>query len=232
MLNGIIVALPQELRTLTREKLPYGKCYPLSDRWMVTLSGIGTKAARTAAHRLLEQNAERLVSWGTAAALDPRLERGTLLLPEIVLNDTGCLYPCDPIFGDFLIERLSGGYFISRAPLFGAAPLLKSPADKTTLYESSGAVAADMESGAIAVAAREAGRPFAVVRAVSDEAGMALPSVALQALDDRGVVRWPELLAGLMKRPTAIFPLIKLGMGFHRARKSLTVAANLLLQEG
>jgi adenosylhomocysteine nucleosidase len=232
MLNGIIVAMPQELRTLTQEKLPYGKCYPLSDRWMVILSGIGAKAARAAAGCLLEHNVERLVSWGTAAALDPRLERGALLLPEIVLNDTGGPYHCDPLPGDFLIKQLSGTYFISRAPLFGAAPLLKSPAEKNTLYESSGAVAADMESAAIAVAAREAGRPFAVVRAVSDEAGMVLPSLLWQAIDDRGVVKLPDLLAALMRRPMAIIPLIKLGMGFHQARKSLMVAADLLLEEG
>lgn len=196
MLHGIIVALPQELRTLTREKLLFGSCHRLNEGWMVTMSGMGAPLAREAAHRLLEQNVQGLVSWGAAAALDNRLVTGALLLPEWVLDGNGRRYACDSFPADLLVRELPGTYFISRAPLYGAAPLLESPADKKALYEFSGTVAADMESAAIGAVARTAGVPFSVVRAISDDAETMIPSLIRETIDDRGVVKWPDSFVG------------------------------------
>lgn len=63
---GIIVALPEELTTLTNAKITKGQIHPLGNNFWVTLSGTGPNNASDAAQKLISHGADRLISWGCA----------------------------------------------------------------------------------------------------------------------------------------------------------------------
>ena len=83
---GIVVSLPWELKSLTRETIPIGAWKAISANILVALSGIGAERAYTAGSVLVSQGATALLSWGYAAALDDRLKAGCLLLPERIIE--------------------------------------------------------------------------------------------------------------------------------------------------
>ncbi|RME35493.1 MAG: purine phosphorylase, partial [Gammaproteobacteria bacterium] len=107
-----------------------------------------------------------------------------------------------------------------------------SAAEKSALHLRTGAVAGDMESAAVAREALAAGVPFLAVRVVVDAASLSLPACLLPALDDAGRTRPGVLLAGLLRSPGALWPLIALGLAYRRAlgtlRRSGRAAGGLL----
>ena len=79
----------------------------------------------------------------------------------------------------------------------------------------------DMESGAVAKAARAAGLPFCVIRSVADPASRALPAAALAGLDAEGNARPLAVMAGLLRRPQDLPGLIRVGLDSQRALSAL-----------
>ena len=69
MITGIIVALPEELTTLTTKKIAKGSFLYITENILVIYSGAGSVNAATAANLLIANGATRLISWGCAAAL-------------------------------------------------------------------------------------------------------------------------------------------------------------------
>jgi len=85
----------------------------------------------------------------------------------------------------------------------------------------SGAQAADMESGAVARCAAKSQVPFLVVRAIADTAAMTVPASVLAATDKSGETHLPVLLRHVLPRPMEIAALIKLGLHFSAAMRTL-----------
>jgi adenosylhomocysteine nucleosidase len=104
--------------------------------------------------------------------------------------------------------------------LLGGGSVLATIAEKAAAH-GAGADAIDLESAAVARAATAAGLPFAVLRAICDEAGHALPLAAQVALDASGHIGFMRILAALLRQPNDIFPLIALGRDAARARTAL-----------
>src|ERR1043165_1791652 len=90
---GIVVALPWELKSLTREKIAPGSAQLIAPGTLIAVSGMGGESARAAFALLIAQGATALMSWGYAAALDERLSAGCLVLPERVIGAGGESYP-------------------------------------------------------------------------------------------------------------------------------------------
>ena len=86
---GIVVSLPRELKSLTRQAIPVGAWRAITDNTLVALSGIGAERAYTAGAVLVSQGATALLSWGCAAALDDRVRPGCLILPERIIGANG-----------------------------------------------------------------------------------------------------------------------------------------------
>lgn len=154
--------------------------------WL-SVAGIGPERATEAAQRLVGEGVACLVSWGTCAGLVEGLKSGTLMLPQAVVSSDGSH------FETLRLERFSRLSSARREPLAEAKHVLETTQAKRTLAERTGAVAADMESGAVARVAREAGLPFLVVRAVIDPVEQALPKAVLRLTDAFGRVQWQRL---------------------------------------
>jgi 4-hydroxy-3-methylbut-2-enyl diphosphate reductase len=144
----------------------------------VERTGMGPRRARAAAERHDPRSAPALAVAGVCGALDPALEPGSVFLPDELRTDDGCVVSIDT---EGLAAALRArGIAVHGGVLVGADHILR-PDERPALF-ASGARAVDMESPWLAAAA--AGRPFAVLRVVSDGPGAELwsPSILIHGV--------------------------------------------------
>lgn len=222
---GIVAALPDEARCLTPTRGPLGTPVHVdADVWLC-ISGVGATAARDASETLIAAGAGALVSWGVAAGLSAGATAGTIVLADRVLD--GSSSPSErrelsstASWSDHLAARLPSNLRVLRGPIAATNRVLCTGADKRAAG-ASGAVAADMETAAVARVADRAGVPWIAIRAVSDGPDVVLPSSVAGAIDSVGRVRLGRLVAGLVHHPTEVLQLPRVGRGFAAALQSL-----------
>lgn len=227
---GIVVALPEELSTLTNQKLGQGECCRLGNV-LIAYSGAGMANAAKAAQCLLDQGARQLVSWGCAAGLAPHFKPGDLLIAEQVVSEQN-QFDTDSQWRLEIQQTLANTVSIKNGPLFTSVDLVSRSQDKQRIHQNSQAVALDMESAAIAEVATRANVPFLVIRSIADPVSMDLPPAVLAGLNAAGQVELPKLLRHLLSHPYEVVGLIRLGMHFHAAQKTLKSVAKRLGQLG
>lgn len=215
-----------EARSLVRKPILTGDLFHLSEGIVIQLSGIGPRRAGEAARNLLEHGATALLSWGSAGGLIPTLSPGSLVLPSLVIDTDQSLYSTDPTWHGRLLNRLKGCVDLHQGPLAESGTVLRSSTEKRVLFERTGAVAVDMESGAVAKVAQEAHAPFMAIRAIADPFDMAIPETSLAAVDELGRIRFLTLLKKLAEHPFELFPMILLGWNFRTAQLTLAKVAH------
>lgn len=166
---------------------------------LIEVSGAGEERAEAAARRLLDRGATALVSWGVAGGLDPDLKPGTVILPDTVIRPDGSGLGADLEWRDRLLARVRGRVETSTMQLFHTVSVIASVNEKCVLRERFGAVAVDMESGAVAAVAEETGIPFIAVRVVIDAADVQLPKAALTMCDERGRLKTSSLFRFVLR---------------------------------
>ncbi len=231
MITGIVVALPEEAVTLIAKKIAKGCVEKISDNILVIHSGAGSKNAGTAAELLVRQGASQLISWGCAAALDAGFKPGDLVLARSCIdadqvavnfgNEDWLAHVKDRLNTHTRLRIYSGKLAESKT-------IVASRGDKARLAQATGAIAVDMESVAIAKAALSHGLPFLSIRAIADPLNMDLPKAVSYALDDQGDVVMGRLLTYLLRHPTELLDLIRLGLCFNAAQKTLRQIAKQL----
>ena len=183
---------------------------------VVTVCGPGPwRIARRLHDVLAGADAPRLagiVSFGCAGGLDPQLPCGSCVVAVGVLTPDGPL-AADPDWTGALLARLPGAH---AAAVAGVDAPLATRAAKAQLWRTSGAIAADMESHAAALAARRHGLPFAACRVVLDPAWRSVPSCALAGVHGIGAV-----LRGLASEPGQLSSLCALARDAWVARREL-----------
>ncbi|QPK65704.1 phosphorylase [Methylomonas sp. LL1] len=222
-LVGIVVALPEELSTLTYHKLKLGECCRIGDTWVV-YSGAGPANATKAAELLIDKGCRQLISWGCAAGLSPELKPGDLVLASQIVTEQQ-QFDTDSHWRSRILAFLPTGIPVHDGKLFSSAELVGSHQHKQRLHQTSLAIALDMESAAIAETAQRAGLPCLAVRAIADPAGMDLPQAVQRALDSDGQVVMAKLLRYLLTHPWEVVGLIRLGLHFHAAQTTLKLVA-------
>lgn len=205
---GIVVGLDAEARLARR----------LGPAVLIGIGGATSAGAAQAAADLASRGATHLLSFGLAAGLDPSLRAGDLLVPAQVVVD-GHRHDADPR----LRGLLGGG---SDAPLLHSESLVSEPDAKAALRRSSGCGSLDMESGAVALA----GRPFAVLRAVCDPAGRALPPAARIALRPDGRLKGLQILGSILRHPGQLPDLLALARDAGRAKQALAARITKIAQ--
>jgi adenosylhomocysteine nucleosidase len=234
---GLVVALPEECRSLTARQIGRDDCFELGDARLVCVAGVGCDNAARAAHRLVAAGVQGLLSWGCAAALSRTLASGDLCLPaRIVDMDARRWSPSGP-WHRRAVQALQGAGNLDTGMLLTANRPVATAAEKASLAAKSGAVAADMESAAVAAVARELEVPFLAVRAIADPAAMGLPRAVIRATDARGFVRRSTLLVETLLHPSDAGALLRLAWQFRSALGTLARAADrmgpsMLLDDG
>ncbi|MGY6278259.1 phosphorylase family protein [Methylomonas sp. MgM2] len=225
-LVGIVVALPEELRTLTDKKLSRGECCRVNNTW-ICYSGTGMTNAADAARSLIDKGVKRLLSWGCAAGLAKHLKPGDLIVTEHVISERD-RFDADASWREDIQRILDKAISVKYGPLFTSAKLISRNQDKQKIHHSSQAVALDMESAAIAEVAANCNVPFIAIRSIADPANMDLPRAVQAGLNDEGQVELPKLLRFLFCHPWEIVSLIRLGLHFRAAQQTLKFVAKQL----
>jgi adenosylhomocysteine nucleosidase len=228
VITGIVVALPEELSTLTSERLEKGCVGHLAEKILVICSGAGSENARTAAELLVTQGANQLISWGCAAALDLALQPGDLVLTSRCVNADGAVLNLNTYWVNHTQALLSKQLLVNTGSLAESRHVVASSHDKVLIAKTTGAIALDMETAAIARVAHKHDLPFLSVRAIADPLNMDLPKAVSHALNAQGEIVMGKLLSFLLLHPSELPGLIKLGLHFHAAKKTLKHVAKQL----
>jgi len=213
--------LAAEARTLGLHSYRSDDIMTLSHQVLVCVSGVGPATARIAGARLLAHGANALLSWGTAVALDSQLTAGHLLVPSRVLGVDRQPQPVSRGWQRQLHRQLSTRFAVDDRPLIATPRILTRPAQKRRLFDESGAVAADMESAELALVARDAGVPFAALRAVADRADSNIPDWITGSMDGYGRVRITSILLPLIVHPADWPDIAGLARDFRAATNTL-----------
>lgn len=161
-----------------------------------------------------------LICPGYGGGLAAQLRHADLLLVEN-FSDPALLLQAAEIVG---MDR------VHRGNLTSEMVVIDSAADKAALCTRTGALAVDMETGAIAQVCAEAGVPLLALRVISDDAQTTLP-VPGYLLWDLETQRPPigRLLWHLVTHPGRIGPFVHMLKSLGPARARLTETLRLLL---
>jgi len=207
---AIFAALGWERRAVTgalRAVEPGGSSRTWSGRLadgascLVVQTGIGPRRASLAAAAVPPAGA--FLACGCAGALVDWLAAGDLVAADsvIALDAQGRPGERLPSVGAGLAAWAAGRGFRVHAGTLVASPAVLGTAAAKRALHATGALAVEMESGALAAAAQARGIPFAALRVVLDGAGEALPA-GLDAIDEAtGEVRAGRALAAIARRP-------------------------------
>ena len=183
--------------------------------------GMGAARAGPAAQRAIAENRPgRVILVGFSGALSPALKVGDIVRPQWVRNAQG--------------ETLRLGSSQASAPrvadpaecasaltLLTSDHLVCDPTEKRRLGNVFRAAIVDMESFAVAEAARQAGVPLTVVRAVSDDADTALPPRMADWVNADGSPSVLRATLALLRRPMLLPVLLKMRKHTQRAARQL-----------
>jgi len=182
----------------------------------------GGDAAGLAARleELLSRGCAGVISFGLCGALDPALKVGDIVVGAAVTGQEGA-FQTDPDWASHLCSAIPGatltGFAQAENPVAAAE-------EKAELRRVTGAGAVDLESYLVGRLARWFGVPFAVLRAVSDDASRTLPHAARVGLGKDGRPAIGPVLASLGSNPWQIGSLIRTALeaedGFHALERA------------
>jgi adenosylhomocysteine nucleosidase len=228
VITGIVVALTEELNTLTPKKLAKGQCLFITDKLLVAYSGVGAANAQIAAELLVTQGATRLMSWGYAGSLSASLKPGDLVLADTLIATGNIEIAVDTDWHRETKNKLAAFIVAHTGRLAESMSLVSDSKDKKQLCALTGAVAVDMESIAIAKVAGQYALPFLAIRVIIDPVDMTLPRTIKYSLNHQGEVVLSKLLLFLATHPFELPGLIKLGLHSNTAKNTLkTIAGHL-----
>lgn len=223
----MIAALPAEISMFTGKAIKQGEVVHCG-QMLVCAAGIGAQNATKASQLVHRQGATILVSWGCAGALDPTLSAGDLILPEQVSDNNSCIIDTAEILNQKLLSECSGVKTMHSGLLAQSPTMITSSQQKKTMFESSSAIAVDMESFSIGDYARKNKLPFIACRAIADTASTDLPPPVLNAMDQQGHINNRQVILNTLLQPMTIVSLIQLGIHFNQARATLSSIATKL----
>lgn len=230
MITGIIVALPNEISSLSNKKIPKGDCAFINNTTLLACSGTGPKNAAKASQLLIDKGAERLISWGCATALKSGLQPGDLVLPQILVSEEQTAVSQLHINSVWLENTLT--HLSALNPHTGllaeSSHVVTQSTEKKLIHQQTKAIALDMESIAIAQIASQNNCPVLVIRCIADPVAMNLPKAVSYAHNDQGDIILTKLLYFLLNNPNELLSLIRLGLHFNAAKNKLKLVAKQL----
>lgn len=188
------------------------------------VAGADAGRAELAARALIAEGCAGLVSFGLAGGLDPALAPGAVIVADAVVGPEDRRLPTDLGWRAALADKLQAHVGL----LLSMPAAVVEPAAKESLRVSSGALAVDMESLAIAIAASEANLPFVAIRAVADPATARVPAWVMAGVRSDGSVHTLGIVGGLAKRPGDLPILLRLAGYSRAAHRTLSRVATRL----
>ncbi|WP_419778912.1 phosphorylase [Maridesulfovibrio sp.] len=228
---AIVAAMEQEAQAIcpAPKNETIGKFAALSGKlsngagYRCIVSGIGIARAAEAAALLCAEKPDLLLSIGVSGGLAPGIDTGCLIAATAIHSDIADFDSWHEADSDAKLrsELISACGKIQCGKLITATEPVLTPQDKLFMFERTGAMAVDMESIAVAKAAKQAGIPFSCIRAISDDAKRGIPEESLAGVDESGKTQLGPILKAIVKKPGLILELIPMGRDYSKALKAL-----------
>lgn len=150
---------------------------------------------------LAQENFDAAVIYGYAGSLDPRLSMGDVVTATILVSVQDTCRIEVPLAG------LASGRVHDAQTLVSLDHIAANHQERIDLAHQYQANAVDMESFYWAKALMEKGICYGVIRGISDDLTLSLPSELPNFLDKNGKMRWRKTLAIILMKPK-IWPAI------------------------
>ena len=192
----------------------------------VALTGVGPRAATAAAEAVLQDRPDVCIASGLAGGLHETLGVAEIVASGSVRGHGGPRVEIDP-----RLLGLAFGGGARAVSLYSSPWIVVSAGEKRRL--SGVADAVDMESAVILAESSRRGIPCIAIRAISDPSNADLPFDLNQALTERGSISLVRTIAALVRKPTAMWRLVRMGLDGRRASMALaTFLENYVEQLG
>jgi adenosylhomocysteine nucleosidase len=155
------------------------------DRWLLVANGPGPRSIEEVLRQKMDVSG--IINTGFCGALDPSLRVGDI----VVWGDV----PCASQF--------------TRGEISSSDHVVVTAEEKRRLREKTGAIAAEMEAGAVKKTADRWGVPFYCVRAVSDTAQEDMPLDFNLYRDSAGRFSLPRIALAAVSRPFTRIPALR-----------------------
>jgi adenosylhomocysteine nucleosidase len=212
---GLVCALPLETAPLFQRCMSVRKYTGgrfvfrgglLDDVRIVAVeNAVGPALAERATQSLIDAHRPAwIISAGLSGALRSELQHRDIVVGTGVRNSAGrslslnLNYPADPNRGIFSGTLLTSEHVV------------RSIAEKQELAATTGCLAVDMESFAVAQACSSLGERCMAVRVISDDLSADLPAEAVAIFAKNGFRRWGAVAGSLWNRPGSASDLWKL----------------------
>jgi adenosylhomocysteine nucleosidase len=194
---------------------------------------------KRAVEHALRQGCRGILSFGIAGGLAPHLKPGSVVVARNVISEHG-RYASNRAWAQSLIDmvrdaadsagasRLAGLRGVTFEDIAGSDVPLACTDAKRELYQSTGAVAVDMESHVAARIAAEHRVPFAAFRVITDPSDRALPPAALVATRVEGTIDVVAVVRSLIRCPRQVPTLLRLALDSWAARQALVPGRRFL----
>jgi len=201
--------------------------------------GIGRQHATETARRAFDliPGAELVIGTGVVGALSSGLKPGDLVLSDrtLTIHADGRVDEQVTAVGDAQIRAVGrslaiAGLAYSTGAILTSHRVLATGAEKRRAKESTGAIAVDMETAAIAAEAALRGLPFVAIRAVLD--GVDDEIVGAAMADEDGNVRPLAATAYLLRNPATMLKLPRMVRNLSRATAAIANALTAIAHEG
>ncbi|MGH7926100.1 MAG: hypothetical protein ACREQH_16075 [Candidatus Binatus sp.] len=201
--------------------------------------GIGHQRATDTARRAFDliPEAELVIGTGVVGALSSGLKPGDLVLSDRVLMIRGDGQVAEQVtaVGDAHIQAAGrslalAGIAHSIGAILTSHRMLATGAEKRSAKESTGAIAVDMETAAIAAETAARGLPFVAIRAVLDEIDEEVVGAAMA--DEDGNVRPLAATSYLLRNPGTMLKLPGMMRNLSRATVAIADALTAIAHDG
>jgi nucleoside phosphorylase len=210
-----------------------------SKAFAVVGHGIGHQRATDTARRAFDliPGAELVIGTGVVGALSSGLRPGDLVLSDRVLMSHGDGQVAEQVTAvSYAHLRAVGrslanaGITYSTGAILTSHRVLSTGVEKRRAKESTGAIAVDMETAAIAAEATMRGLPFLAIRAVLDEIDDEVVGAAMA--DEDGNVRPLAATSFLLRNPATMLKLPRMIRNLSRATNAIADALTAIAHEG
>lgn len=222
MLVGFLAALKAEEITFKEKK---GLLFN-GDTYIVERCGVGEEA-KAKALQLIEDGCELLVGWGVAGGAEPNLRNGDLVVTSDFKNELDLEFHFDSNLAE-MIDRKLHELKPRSGPILTVKTMVLKPEEKKLLADKYRISVLDMESTIIAQVAEKAAIPYLCIRAICDELDTDIPLFVNESLNKKGEPAFCTLLYNLLREPSQLISMIKLGWKFRIALNTLRDTARLL----
>ena len=154
-----------------------------------------------------------VISIGLAGALSPHLKVGDVVIADQIITGLEN-WDCHEGWRVRLFSRLPHAH---QGQIFGSDVIIEKAETKSGLYDTTGALAVDMESQVAARFAAKRNLPLAALRVISDDASHVLPPAALVAMKPDGGIALGRVLGSLLRKPTQVPALVRTARASNKA---------------